>query len=173
MKKVVLMLSALIMLMSCEKEDLNYKFKTKLIKKIEVSKEDYNTAVRDTVYQFDVEETFKLSDNDKVQEYIDKIEEFEIQDVSCVLSGLGNGQEVSTLNIIIEKANINWSFSGIQELEINLPKEELQAKLNKLATVLQSGEEILIKVNGEIHEGPIPFDVTLTFGSSVTTTITE
>jgi len=168
MKKNVLflMMAATFMLFqSCDDLlDVNFdaEFSTNMNIDVEETKSD--------VYAFSESRTLSITDDDEVEEYIDKIKDLEITEIECTLTGIPAGESLPTLSVRVDELNMQIDMTNITENStFVLPVND--ALLNSLASYLEDNHQSTITVFGTSTYAPMVLGVNLTFKSEVTASL--
>lgn len=171
MKKLFLNLALLFsiaMFFACE-EGLDVNVDTTFTKNM-TANIDENLKNSDTLrYPFYEADTLDISDNEKIQENMDKFKGLEIHQIRCELTGIPENEEITEINILIPEANIQISLNAISNANNTLNLEITDELLDFLASFLYENYQVSIMLSGFSSYAPMQLGVKLDFESTLIT----
>jgi hypothetical protein len=172
MKKIILNLSVLLviaMFFSCE-EGLTVDVNTTLTKTITANIEE-NLKSSDTllIYPFYESDTLDISENEKIQENMDKFKELEISQITCELTGIPDNEEITEINILIPEANINCTLMAINNSNNSVTLQVTDELLYILGDFLFENHQASIIISGFSSYAPMQLGVKLDFKTTIVT----
>ncbi|MDX8340802.1 hypothetical protein SLH46_16515 [Draconibacterium sp. IB214405] len=163
---LLLIFSAL--LFSCDKIDEanTFEFDTTVsmdipVAVIETSAQAQKSALAD--YAFSVTQTNSLSEIEEIADYLDKLKSIDINDLEIVISNLGEGELVKSIEISVDGVGVLVTLTDISMENTTFTPEIDDSKLIQAASILSSTKAITITVAGVTNTAPMDFMVNMDF----------
>ena len=120
-----------------------------------------------TSYSYNKSHTFSLSENDDLDDYLDRIKEIDLQNLSVEIFGLQAGQEIESLTISASGVGTVVTLNNLTPSSGKLSPTVSQDKLNEVAATLKDNNEVTVTVNGSSNYAPMSFNVNLAMDAIV------
>ncbi len=170
MKKLFFLLvpAFLLGLTSCE-EGLTYDFEQSITTSIIADIID--NGLKTNAYPFDESETIDLTEIEGLEEYLDRLEDLEIKSAKAMLSGIPDGEEITSLTILVEQAGLSVTLNNLANNGDTLALDIPQAALDSASSLLLTQQAVEVRVMGESSYAPMELTVDVEFLTEVSASI--
>lgn len=155
-------------LFSCDKiDEINtIEFDTTLSMDVPVVVVDPSAQLQKSAqeeFAFAVTQTTRLSDISEISDYLNKLKSIDINDLELVISNLGEGEEINSIEVSVTGAGTLVTLTNISATN-NVQNPDIDnAVLVQAATILNSTKEVELTVSGTTNTAPMDFIVNMDF----------
>lgn len=168
---LTVVLVGLLILNSCD--SVTTSFDTNLKTTISADIEDVNSGVKETTtYPFNATETLKIKDNSRINEYIDRLKEINVNSVTSTFTGIPVGETITELNISVESVALDLTLEDIDN-GLSVELDVSHQLLNDISEELIDKHEITIYISGQSTFAPMELSILMDFAVTVTASVLE
>ena len=174
MKTLAMVLVALIILGSCDKitTDFDTSLKTTILADVQLPAEVKSTLKDVTTYPFNASQKLDVKDNSKINDYIDRLKEINVQSITATFTGIPSGETITDLNISIQSVALDLTLENLEN-GVSVTLDVSNHLLNAISNELTDNHEITISISGESTYAPMTLRTLMDFQVSVTARVLD
>ncbi len=177
MKKIRILgmlLLALIILGSCDRITTNFdtNLTTTILADVQLPADVKSTLKDLTTYPFSASEKLDVRDNSKVNDYIDRLKEINVQSITATFTGIPTGETINELNISIQSVALDLTLDNLEN-GLSVTLDVSPNLLNAISNELTDKHEITINISGESTYAPMTLSTLMDFQVSVTAKVLD
>jgi hypothetical protein len=117
-------------------------------------------------FPFNATDVLEIKDNSKINDYIDRLKEINVNSITATFTGIPAGQTISELSISMPSVGVVINLTGIENnsqvtLDVN------QEYLNAISGRLLDTHEITIEISGRSTYAPMTLSTLMSFAVTV------
>jgi len=169
MKRIYLLLFIIsIFLYSCNDDDME--IKTNIPISLPINVNEASATNQDTgqpEYSFTASETYRLSDNEDVSEYLDDMKYIAYKGHSVGVNGLADGDTVRNIEVLVGDESVLTTLENVTNSDPGTIVSGGLASYATIGDILLAEKQITISVNGTTEKAPIDFTIDLSLQIAV------
>ena len=169
-----MLLVVLIILGGCDSitTDFDTNLRTTILADVQLPAEVKSTLKDVTTYSFNASQKLDIKDNSKINDYIDRLKEINVQSITCTFTGIPSGETITELNISIQSVALDLALENLEN-GISVTLDVSNHLLNAISNELTDKHEITISVSGESTHAPMTLSTLMDFQVSVTARVLD
>jgi hypothetical protein len=163
---IAVVLTGLFLFSSCDETiDFDTNLETTIL--ADVVEQTAKSSLKEAVtYPFSASKELDVTENSKVNDYIDRLNEITINSITCTFSGIPEGQKVTALTISIEAASLIITLEDIADGN-SVTLDISPQLLNTVSELITDNHKITIDVSGFSTYAPMTLSTLVSAAATV------
>lgn len=123
-------------------------------------------------YPFSATEVLDIKDNSKINDYIDRLKEIEVQSIKCTFSGIPAGETITEFNISFSPVGINITLENITS-GASVTLDVSPQLLDNISKQLTDNQPITINISGQSTYAPMVLSTLIDIPVAVTARVLD
>lgn len=119
-------------------------------------------------YTFTKSGSLSLTDDEEINDHIDKLKAITLENLEVDIFGLSTGQEIISLTINVTGVGEIASIANVTSASGTFTPNVSSTLLDEVAAILLDDQAITVTINGTSNYAPMSFNVELAFDALVT-----
>ena len=173
-KTLAMVLVALIIMGSCDRitTDFDTNLKTTILADVQLPAEVKSTLKDVTTYPFSASQKLDVKDNSRINDYIDRLKEINVQSITATFTGIPPGETITELNISIQSVALDLTLENLEN-GVSVTLDVSNHLLNAVSNELTDKHETNIIISGESTHAPMKLSTLMDFQVSVTARVLD
>lgn len=149
-------------------EEITFDFDTKFQNTTQISIEDSKKSTSNlSTYLFSESDSINLENNEEVMKHINDIQKLNINQTNCILSGIPEGQEISSLTFQVSEIDLSITMDKISANDSIIPLIIPSDKLTEIEKLLLNKHLVNYNFSGNSTYAPMILSIKIGFESTI------